>query len=146
MGPYTSRGFCQSRRKRLSKSLIPVRQNDVLGNSLPLTVDIAEGRGGVLNLEPIPQCPVGDDEAYIQVLASAYPLVASDGQSTYLCVGDVLESGKKAIILSPVNASVLCASRLDIFPASPEDPCQLLHQLLVSLISEGVVSKSSGPI
>jgi hypothetical protein len=96
MGPYTSRGFCQSRRKRLSKSLIPVRQNDVLGNSLPLTVDIAEGRGGVLNLEPIPQCPVGDDEAHIQVLASAYPLVASDGQSTYLCVGDVLESGNSS--------------------------------------------------
>ena len=96
MGPYTSRGFCQSRRKRLSKSLIPVRQNDVLGNSLPLTVDIAEGRGGVLNLEPIPQCPVGDDEAHIQVLASANPLVASDGQSTYLCVGDILESGNSS--------------------------------------------------
>jgi len=124
-----------------------VRQNDMLGNSLPLTVEIVEGRDGVLHLEPIPQRLFRDDEAQIQILASsAYPLVTSDGQSIYLCVGDVLESGKKAIILSPVNASVLCASRLDIFPVSPEDPCLLLHLLLVNLISEDVVSKSSGPI
>lgn len=122
-------------------------KNRVLGESLPLTVEIVERSGGVLGLQPVPQHLAGDKEVQIQVLASsAHPLVTCDGRSAYLCVGDVLGSDKRAIALSPVNTSTLCASELDIFPLSTGDPCQILHQLLVSLISEDVVNSSGGPI
>lgn len=119
------------------------------------TVEIVKRSSGALGLQPVSRCLriTGDKVAQIQVLASsAHPLVTSDGRATYLCVGDVLEpgSGKQAIVLSPVNSSTLCASELDMFPLSSspqaEEPCQLLHQLLVSLIAEDVVGKSRGPI
>ena len=122
-------------------------QNGVLGESPTIIVEIAERHDGALGLQPVSQRLAGDNEAQIQVLASsAHPLVTCDGRSTYLCVGDILGSGEKAVALSPVNASTLCASELDIFPSSLEDPYQLLHQLLVSIILEDVVSKSGGPI
>ncbi|KAI2630164.1 hypothetical protein GGS26DRAFT_598659 [Hypomontagnella submonticulosa] len=124
-----------------------VHRNGILEESLPLTVELVESGDGVPSLQPVPQRLTSDNGTLVQVLASsAQPLVTSDGQSTYLCVGNVLDTGKKAIALSPINASAVCASEQDIFPSSPEDPCQLLHQLLVSLLSEDVVSKSSGPI
>ncbi|KAI0377622.1 hypothetical protein F5Y04DRAFT_291685 [Hypomontagnella monticulosa] len=122
-------------------------QNGVLAENLPLRVEIVKRHNGILGLQPVPQHPISDNETPVQVLASSvYPFVTSDEQSRYLCAGNVLGTGKTVITLSNTNSSVVCALEQDIFPSAPEDPCHLLHQLLVNLISEDVVSKSSGPI
>ena len=124
-----------------------VHQNGVLRESPSMIIEIAERHDGALGLQPISQRLAEESEAQIQVLASsAHQLMTCDGQSTYLCVGEILGSNENVIVLSPVNASTLCASESNRFSSSSEDPCELLHRLLVSLISEDVVSQSGGPI
>ena len=79
--------------------------------------------------------------ACIQIEASStYPFMTTDNLLVYLCVGVIIDTGKKVIAFSQFNTSIISVPKENILEfESAQDPVDHLHKIIVTLISESVV-------
>jgi amino acid adenylation domain-containing protein/thioester reductase-like protein len=68
---------------------------------------------------------------------SLFPLIISEGEKLFICVGAMIPSGSRAIALSPTCSSVVVVHSTNIFPLHGcHDGAQIVHEMLRALMVE----------
>ncbi|XXH02496.1 hypothetical protein Hte_008872 [Hypoxylon texense] len=128
---------------------VNARRRAIYANTLPEShYPIVHQHGSSYLLDELPTDDMnGGTRLEIRVCSStSLPISTTDGKLHYLCVGKVLGSDRKVIMLSPTNTSLVTTSNqiFDVDAGTPND--EVLQRIIVAVLCESLLSRVSSAV